>query len=104
MERKIRQVIAEYGVAPKPVLDPESAVEPGVVLLGQLPGRTRCEKRNRPVKRLQLRFGHVTVVVPHQPTIQGREVHGCHYAKEKKYNTKSRQEKGACGSAAAIRP
>jgi hypothetical protein len=71
VQQDVDEVIAERGVPPEPVLEPESRVEERVVLLRR-PGLEPDAQESRP--RLQGGMGDVAQVVPQEVPLQRRGI------------------------------
>lgn len=77
-------MIAQHSIAPQPVLHPKRAVQHWIILLG----RTQIEPDTpQAVEGLQLRLGHMRVVVPEQAAVQGRPV-GNHGHQEEQHSVR----------------
>ena len=71
MQKNIEQVIAQHGIAPEPVFQPERAVQNRIILLG---GAQIEPDSPDTMERLQFRRGDMTVVVPQESALEGRPI------------------------------
>jgi len=71
MLRKVREMVAQDGIAPKTMLDPKGAMQEGVVLLS---GAEREPDAPESVEGLEGGSGNVGAIVPDAAAVKGRPI------------------------------